>query len=152
MGTQEMVQPLWPLLLYLIAVIAVVGGMVGISALLGERHSDPQTGETYESGIMPSGGARTRYTVRFYMVAVSFVIFDLEAVFVFAWALAARQLGWAGFGEMLAFVVVLLCALAYLWKVGALDWGPKPRRKGRSPGTLPSRIGKDELVDKQAGR
>jgi NADH-quinone oxidoreductase subunit A len=152
MTVEETIQPLWPLLVYLIAVIAVVVGMVGISALLGERHSDPQTGETYESGIMPSGGARSRYTIRFYLVAVSFVVFDLEAVFIFAWALAVRELGWLGYGEMFAFVVVLICALVYLWKMGGLDWGPKRKRNQGSRGTPLSRMGEDALVDKQTGR
>ncbi len=134
MVVEETVQPLWPLLVYLVAVIVVVGGMVGISAVLGEKHADPQTGEMYEFEIMPSGGARSRYSIKFYLVAVSFVIFDLEAAFIFAWALAARELGWPGYAEMFAFVVVLLCALAYLWKMGGLDWGPKPKRAQRSRG------------------
>ncbi|MGA2111522.1 MAG: NADH-quinone oxidoreductase subunit A [Anaerolineales bacterium] len=152
MAVEGTIQPLWPLLVYLIAVIAVVAGMVGISALLGERHNDPETGETYESGIMSSGSARTPYTIRFYLVAVSFVVFDLEAVFIFAWSLAARKLGWVGYGEMVAFVVILLCALAYFWKMGGLDWGPKRKRNQGSRGTPLSRMGEDALVDKQTGR
>jgi len=149
MDGEKMTQPLWPLLVYLIAVLAVVAGMVGISALLGERHNDRETGEPYESGILPSGGARTRFTIRFYMVAVAFVLFDLEAVFIFAWSLAARELGWTGYGEMIAFVAVLLCVLAYFWKMGGLDWGPRRGRSRGSGGTSLSRMEKDAMVDKQ---
>ena len=139
MGLEETMQPLWPLFVYLAAVLLVVAAMVGLSAVLGERHADPQTGETYESGIMPLGNARGRFTVRYYFVAAAFVVFDLEAAFVFAWGLAVRQLGWLGYGEMLAFIVVLLCTLAYLWKRGALDWGPRPRAPRGSQGEKSAR-------------
>jgi NADH-quinone oxidoreductase subunit A len=72
--------------------------------------------------------------VRFYLVAVLFVIFDLEAVFIFAWAVAARQAGWAGYIEILVFIGVLAAALAYLWRVGALDWHQSPGADRRRPG------------------
>ena len=94
----------------------------------GPRHSEPATGEPYEGGIVSEGSARVRFSVRYYMVAMFFVVFDLEAVFLFAWAGAARELGWAGYCEVLLFVGVLVAALVYLWKVGALDWAREPRR------------------------
>jgi NADH-quinone oxidoreductase subunit A len=97
--------------------------MIGLSALLGQRHRDRATGEPYESGILSQGSAQIRLSARFYLVAMAFVIFDLEAVFIFAWALVMKQLGWTGYFAMLIFIVVLFIALIYLWRVGALDWG-----------------------------
>jgi len=115
--------------LYFIAVLILVGGMLGLSYVLGERHKAPQKGEPYESGIAPTGSARSRWSVKFYQVAMFFVVFDLEAVFLFAWAVAARALGWPGYVEALIFVAVLLVGLVYLWRLGALDWGPSRHRQ-----------------------
>lgn len=120
--------PLWPLALYTGLVLVVVGGMLAISYVLGERHKDKATDEPYESGITTTGSARLRQSARFYLVAMFFVIFDLEAVFIFAWALSVRDVGWLGFVEILIFIVVLLAALVYLWRLGALDWGPRASR------------------------
>jgi NADH-quinone oxidoreductase subunit A len=101
--------------------------MLGLSYVLGERHKGRATGEPYESGIAPTGSARLRFDVKFYRVATFFVVFDLEAVFLFAWAVAARELGWPGYIEMVIFVGILVAALIYLWRVGALGWGSRPR-------------------------
>jgi NADH-quinone oxidoreductase subunit A len=119
---------LWPLLLYFAAVVVLVAGMLGLSYVLGERHKEKATGKPYESGIPPTGSARLRFDVKFYLIAMFFVVFDLEAVFLFAWAIAFRDLGWLGYVEVVVFVGVLLVALIYLWRVGALDWGPSRRR------------------------
>ncbi len=113
---------LWPLGIYFLAVVALVVGMLVVSWLLGERHDDPATGAPYESGIVSQGSARVRLSAKFYLIAMFFVIFDLEAVFIFAWAVAGRELGWAGYWEMVVFVGVLAIVLGYLWRVGALDW------------------------------
>lgn len=113
--------------LYVIAVLLVVAAMMGLSHLLGERHRQPATGEPYESGIRVTGGARIRFSAHFYLIAVFFVIFDLEAVFLFAWAVVAREAGWLGYVEILVFVGVLVAAWLYLWRVGALDWGGRRR-------------------------
>ncbi len=86
-----------------------------------------ETGEPYESGIVSTGAAHDRLSVHYYLVAMFFVIFDLEAVFIFAWAVALRQAGWAGFVEVAVFIGILIAALAYLWRLGALDWGPGKR-------------------------
>ena len=83
--------------------------------------------QPYESGIVSEGSARVRVSAKFYLVAMFFVIFDLEAVFIFAWAIAARELGWAGYSEILVFIAILVAALAYLWRLGALDWSPSRR-------------------------
>ena len=120
--------PLWPLAVYFAGVIFLVGlGMVGLSFLLGQRHKDRATGEPYESGIVPQGTARIRLSAKFYHVAMFFVVFDLEAVFIFAWAVAIRDLGWLGYIEVLVFIGVLFAGLVYLWRMGALDWGSRPR-------------------------
>lgn len=111
-------------------VFIVVGATLGVSYLLGERHRSPATSDPYESGIVPTGSSRFRVPIQFYLVAMLFVIFDLEAVYVFAWALVVREAGWLAFWEMTIFIGVLLIALIYVWRVGALDWrndAPSPR-------------------------
>ena len=114
----------WPLAVYSLVVILLVAGMLAISFVLGERHREPATGAPYESGILSEVSAHVRLSAKFYLVAMFFVIFDLEAVFIFLWAIAGRELGWAGYCEALVFIGVLAATLAYLWKVGALDWFP----------------------------
>jgi NADH-quinone oxidoreductase subunit A len=111
---------LWPLGVYFVGVILVVAGMLVGSYVLGQRHVD-RTYTPYEAGILPSGFARFRIPINYYLIAMFFVIFDLEAVFIFAWAVAARELGWAGYIEVAIFIGVLLAALVYLWRQGALD-------------------------------
>ncbi len=115
---------LWPLLAYFAAVIAVVAAMMGLSHLLGERTRNPAKAmmEPFESGIVAVGSPRLRFSVPFYLIAIFFVIFDIESVFIFAWAIAFRESGWPGFIEILIFIAVLAVALAYLWLIGALDW------------------------------
>jgi NADH-quinone oxidoreductase subunit A len=119
---------IWPLVAYFAFVVVLVSVILLVSYLLGQRHFEPATGEPYEGGIVSEGSARVRFSVRYYLVAMFFVVFDLEAVFLFAWAGAARELGWAGYGEVVLFVGVLVAALIYLWKVGALDWAREPHR------------------------
>jgi len=126
----------WPLALYFVLVLALVGVMIGLAHVLGERHRGRATGEPYESGIVSTGSARIRFSAHFYLVAMFFVVFDLEAVFLFAWAVAAPELGWPGYIEVLVFVGILLAALIYLWKVGALEWGTARRVKTRARGLL----------------
>lgn len=122
---------LWPFAVYFAAVIFVVAAMLGLSYVLGERHKERATGDPYESGIMTTGSARLRLSAKFYLVAMFFVIFDLEAVFVIAWAIGGVSLGWAGYIEILIFILILLAALVYLWRLGALDWGPQTMRRRR---------------------
>jgi NADH-quinone oxidoreductase subunit A len=113
---------LWPLAVYAVIVGMLVVAMLGLSFVLGQRHQDRATGSPYESGILSEGSARVRFPVKFYLIAMFFVIFDLETVFIFAWAIAVRETGWAGYAEVLLFIMLLLATLAYLWRVGALDW------------------------------
>jgi NADH-quinone oxidoreductase subunit A len=114
---------LWPMAVYFIAVIFVVAGMLALSYILGEHHWDRATGEPYESGIVSTGSAQMRFDIKFYLVAMFFVIFDLEAAFIFAWAIALRELGWPGFGSAMVFIGILMAALFYLSRTGALEWG-----------------------------
>jgi len=125
---------LWPLVVYFIAVVALVTAMLGSSYVLGPRHAEKATIQPFESGIVSVGSARLRFPAKFYLIAMFFVIFDLEAVFIFAWAIAFRSVGWAGYIEVLVFVAVLMAALTYLWRVGALDWGPRRRPTYRTFG------------------
>jgi NADH-quinone oxidoreductase subunit A len=120
---------LWPLVVYFAAVILLVMVMLGLSYLLGQQHRGRATAEPFESGIVPVGYARFRLSAKFYLVAMFFVIFDLEAVFIFAWAIAFREVGWAGYVEVLIFIGILIAALVYLWRLGALDWAPEGRRR-----------------------
>jgi NADH-quinone oxidoreductase subunit A len=114
---------LWPFFVYLGASVVVLAGMLIFSFLLGQRHREAATDDPYESGILPTGSARVRYDVLYYLVAMFFVIFDLEAVFIFLWAVALRSAGWTGYIDAAVFVGVLVAGLAYLWRMGALDWG-----------------------------
>ena len=114
---------LWPFVVYFAAVIAVVVGMLAISFFLGERHREKATNEPYESGIKSTGSAHLRFSIKFYLVALFFVIFDVESMFIFAWAIAFRELGWPGYIAIVVFIAVLVAALVYLWRLGALDWG-----------------------------
>lgn len=108
---------------YCAAVVVLVTAMIAFSFILGERHREKQTDEPYESGIVSTGTARVRFDIKFYLIAVFFVIFDLEAAFMYVWAVSLRETGWAGYLEMLLFTGVLAAALVYLWKLGALEWG-----------------------------
>ncbi|MFC4253018.1 NADH-quinone oxidoreductase subunit A [Sinimarinibacterium flocculans] len=122
---------LLPLGFYAALVVGLCALMLGLSAVLGGRTRLTAAGaDTYESGIVSTGGARLRLSARFYLMAMFFVIFDLEAAYVFVWAVAAREAGWAGYLELLVFLGLLGLALAWLWRRGALDWNPPRRRTG----------------------
>lgn len=116
---------IWPLLVYFVFVVVLVAAVLVASYLLGPRHSEPATAEPYEGGIVSQGSAHVRFSMRYYLVAMFFVVFDLEAVFVYAWAGAAREVGWAGYWGVALFVATLAAALLYLWRAGALDWWRK---------------------------
>ena len=114
---------LWPLVVYFVAVVGLVTVMIVLSYVLGQRHKDMATGDPFESGIVSTGSARMRFDAQFYLMAMFFVIFDLETAFIFGWAIAAPEVGWTGYAEILVFIGILLAALFYLWRMGALDWG-----------------------------
>lgn len=121
---------LWPLAVYFAAVLLLIGAMLILSHVLGQRHREGATGDPYESGIVSQGSARVRFSAKFYLVAMIFVIFDVEAAYLFAWSVAAKETGWTGYAEALVFLGVLGAALAYLWGTGALDWGGKYSSSG----------------------
>lgn len=120
---------IWPAVLYTTLVVVLAAAILLISHLLGERHGDAERATPYESGIRPAGPLPKRLSIEFYQVALFFVVFDLEAVFILAWAVDARRLGWAGYVEMVVFVALLFAGLVYLWKTGGLDWGVGGRRR-----------------------
>jgi NADH-quinone oxidoreductase subunit A len=112
----------WPLAVYFGAVLLIIVVMLGVYFFRGQRHREPATGSQYESGIVSQGSAHARLSVKFFLVAAFFVVFDLEAIFLFLWAVAGRDLGWPGYIEALILSGILLAALVYLLRTGALDW------------------------------
>ena len=123
--------PLWPFLVYFIAVVLLAAAMIVVSYVLGQRHREEATDAVYESGMPATGSARLRFSIDYYLVAMFFVVFDVESIFIFAWAIAWRELGWAGYVEVLVFIGIMLTALIYLWRLGALDWGTTKRLRDR---------------------
>jgi NADH-quinone oxidoreductase subunit A len=119
----------WPAALYAALVLFLAALILTLSWLLGGRRHHGAEAVQYESGIKPAGPLPRRLSVEFYQVGLDFVVFDLEVVFIFAWAVAARSLGLPGYLALLVFVFVLLAGLAYLWRVGGLDWGAAGRRR-----------------------
>jgi len=119
---------IWPLVVYFVFVIVLVAAVIAVSYLLGQRHSEPATGEPYEGGIVSQGSAHVRFSMRYYQVAMFFIVFDLEAVFVYAWAGAVREIGWAGYWVVALFIAALAAALLYIWRIGALDWSRESDR------------------------
>ena len=126
---------LWPIAVYFAAVLIIVTAMIAISYFLGERHTEKATGEPYESGIKSTGSAHLRFSIKFYLVALFFVVFDVESMFIFAWAIAFKELGWTGYIAILVFIVILVAALIYLWRLGTLDWGAARKKFGREDKT-----------------
>jgi len=110
------------LLLYAGMVLALVAVLLFLCSWLGEKKRTPEKSRPYECGVIPTGTARFRYPIPFYLVAIFFLIFDVEAAFIFAWAVAFDQLGWTGWFGISFFIVVLLFSLFYIWRKGGLDW------------------------------
>ncbi len=119
---------LWPFLVYGLAVIALAAFMLGLSHFLGEQHKERATDEVFEAGITATGSGRVLFPVHFYIIAMFFVVFDLETVFIVTWAVSAKALGWAGYFAILTFVVDLVAVLIYVCRIGALDFGPNGKK------------------------
>jgi NADH-quinone oxidoreductase subunit A len=118
----------WPIIVFAIAVISLIGIMIGLSYFLGERHKEKRTDDPYESGIPPTGDARLRFSSGFYIIAMFFVIFDLDAAFIMLWAISFRELGIAGYIGILIFIGLLIVLLIYELSIGALDFGPSGKK------------------------
>ncbi|HLV16664.1 MAG TPA: NADH-quinone oxidoreductase subunit A [Pseudomonas sp.] len=119
----------WAFALFVLGVFALCAFMLGASSVLGSKASGRSKHDPFESGIVSTGSSRLRLSAKFYLVAMLFVIFDVEALFLFAWAVSVRESGWAGLVEATLFTAILLAGLVYLWRVGALDWAPAGRRE-----------------------
>ncbi len=111
-----------PILLFVIAALLFAGASVLLSALVGPKRPLPAKLAPYECGIAPVGFARERFSIKFYLIAMLFIIFDIEIIFLYPWAVIYRELGWFGFLEMGAFILVLGLGLAYVWRKGGLEW------------------------------
>ena len=121
------------LIIYALLVFILVAVLLFLSSWLGEKKKEPEKLKPFESGILPTGAARFRYPVPFYLVAVFFLIFDVEAVYIFSWAIAVEPLGWSGWLQISFFIVILLISLSYIWKKGGLEWGPTPAKTRSTP-------------------
>lgn len=142
-----MTTSLWPFAVFFGLVVILVAAILGFSFLLGERHWERTTGEPYESGIIPTGPAHRPIPIKYYLVAVAFVLFDLEAVYIFAWVAAFRKVGWAGYWRAVVFIGILLAALIYFWRIGALDWGPQAGKRSQTEQDMPNLVRGESEVE-----
>ncbi len=115
-----------PLLIHFLAALAVAGGIVTLSTILGYRRPTAVKNQPYECGITPTGDTRGRFSVKFYLVGMLFILFDVEAVFMYPWAVVLRELKMFGFWEMFVYVLIFLVGFFYVWKKGVLDWNARP--------------------------
>lgn len=115
--------PLLPLLVIFIVAGGFVATMLILAILLGPRRHTAVKDEAFECGTIATGDANQRLSVKFYLVAVIFILFDIEIVFMYPWAVRAMELGWNGFAAMCSFLAIVVLGLAYIWKRGVLDWG-----------------------------
>jgi len=112
----------FPVLLQAIVAMGLAAGLLTVSYLLGKRVRNRVKDMPYESGIVPTGDARQRFSVKFYLVGMRFILFDIEAIFLYPWVVVFRELKMFAFIEMLVFVVLILSGFFYIWKKGVLDW------------------------------
>ena len=117
----------FPVLLQVVIAMAVAALMLGLSYILGKRVRDRVKDMPYESGMVPTGDARHRFSVKFYLVGMLFMLFDIEAIFLYPWAVVYRELKMFAFVEMLIFIILILCGFFFIWKKGALDWSYSDR-------------------------
>jgi len=122
----------FPVLVQALVAMALAAGLLTVSRILGKRVRNRVKDMPYESGIVPTGDARHRFSVKFYLVAMLFILFDIEAIFLYPWAVVYRELKMAAFVEMLVFVILILSGFFYIWKKGALDWSGAQERADRS--------------------
>lgn len=130
----------WSALVYVAGVLGLCALMLGLSHLLGGRDWGRAKNDPFESGVVGVGSAHMRLSAKFYLVAMFFVIFDVEALFLYAWAISVKESGWAGFVEAFIFIFILAASLVYLWRIGALEWAPESRKKWKSGHTTPPAV------------
>jgi NADH-quinone oxidoreductase subunit A len=116
------------LVIYGLMVFILVAVLFSMASWLGEKKINPDKLRPYESGIIPTGTARLHYPIPFFLVAVFFLIFDVEGAFIFSWGISWNGLGWPGWLEISFFIMTLLIGLVYIWRKGGLDWGPTRTR------------------------
>src|SRR5882724_3262527 len=119
----------FPVLVQALLAMALAAGLLSVSYLLGKKVRNRVKDMPYESGIVPTGDARQRFSVKFYLVAMLFILFDIEAIFLYPWVVVYRELKMFGFIEMAVFVVLILSGFFYIWKKGALDWAESGRTR-----------------------
>jgi NADH-quinone oxidoreductase subunit A len=130
MGTFSPWEPdISSLAIYGLLVLILVAILLFLAGWLGEKKKGPEKLRPFESGIIPTGSARFRYPVAFYLIATFFLIFDIEAAYIFSWAIAFDLLGWSGWLQISFFIIVLLTSLFYIWKKEGLEWGSPSQRK-----------------------
>jgi len=117
----------FPVLLQVLIAMALAAGLLTASYVFGKRVRNKIKDMPYESGIVPTGDARERFSVKFYLVGMLFILFDIEAIFLYPWVVVYRELKMFAFVEMLVFVVLILSGFFYIWKKGALDWSGADR-------------------------
>ncbi len=119
----------FPVLVQALLAMALAAGLLTVSYLLGKRVRNRVKDMPYESGMVPTGDARHRFSVKFYLVAMLFILFDIEAIFLYPWVVVYRELRMFAFVEMLVFVIMTLSGFFYIWKKGALDWAEPDRSR-----------------------
>ena len=116
------------LAVYAAMVLILVAALLFLAAWLGDRRPGSEKARPYECGVIPTGSASLRFPVPFYLVAVFFLLFDVEGAFIFSWAIAFEDLGWRGWLQIAFFIAVLLLGLVYIWRKGGLEWGRSANR------------------------
>jgi NADH-quinone oxidoreductase subunit A len=122
------------MIFYSLAVLALTAAFLFLCGRFATKRETPEKLRPYECGIIPTGLARFRYPVPFYLVAVFFLVFDVEAVYIFSWAIAFEGLGWSGWVQISFFIAILLISLFYIWSKGGLEWRPTATGNSRTPG------------------
>lgn len=119
----------WATAVFVLVILVVCAAMILVSAFVGGRTRGRAKNEAFESGVVGAGTAQLRLPAKFYLVAMFFVIFDVEALYLYAWAVSVRETGWTGFIEATIFILILFVGLVYLWRIGALKWAPSMRNR-----------------------
>jgi NADH-quinone oxidoreductase subunit A len=134
MSQENPLLPYLPVLMQLLVAAGIATGMIVLSAILGHRKFSRVKMQAYECGITPTGDAQHRFSVKFYLVAMLFILFDVEAIFLIPWAVVYKDLlknyGMFGFWEMMVYVGIVLVGFVYIWKKGVLDWNAEESKEG----------------------